>query len=867
MGAACSSAEMHRPHGKHIQGSPRKLQPLANRGGSGAASPGAGSNGSARQPARMRTSKMVSMPPVSEGEEGHHIADRTCTEEVSLCDLQPSIDDGMSDFGDDWKSVGPSISGICTPAGRSECSQKRQLLLSRQLNALDSAMSSKDKTTVLLSELALADEPLPIDPWCRRCAPLRPFSVLPLKPEEVDPVNAARLRTLDISRRLEKKSRMKGLANNADHSEVGFNGSTTSDHHSEASKGGTVLRAIGMFKRMEQFTLRMIMPISKDTLFNFDTHVEEVHDLHLNNELAVSRFSAKPYDSGVPVLRRLTQYQIGKLELFMLMHIKSQYIRVSAASQALAPRDEKKHRLGMSFATIRALLKRDAKELKQEECNYLLGKLATLPFLKDIPADLLAKLFPMIKVQSYASGIEVFKEQALAEDIYILVQGEVELRSDAASLAHEQTKEAPSALLADDVFYPDALGRPFTFRPEAQRRWSRAAVTSVPQDEAATMVDLLFLPKKMLQAVSDHFRYEEFKERNDLVRDIFAPAMRLNPATCIKHAEIFELQSFKRSHVLLTVGTRPSKDSRLLLVLEGEVTMMLPSGKSHDAKGRKPSGAAKETAKRGKIVGDSALWGEPYPYTAVVASDIVQVLTCTVGQYLERLLKRSDFLPRRRVETTSAAPEKDGAQTPGAHAAAGGEDEVEQEPERAHDFAKALFNERKRVWKARDDLKSVKSSEWKRVGDKAEFSALLRPPGGPSQTRKYRNQQQLQQQRLSESLPTAGAEVAFWPAPPERAGETLRPGASWPPPISLERPTGSPCEDGAAGQLLVSSRSVAASVGQLSCLELERRVRQARASSDRAEAAHRSHVLRSYHEDPAFVEMVGPEVATYLGRP
>mmetsp|Transcript_23220 Transcript_23220/g.78633 ORF Transcript_23220/g.78633 Transcript_23220/m.78633 type:complete len:845 (+) Transcript_23220:195-2729(+) len=802
------------------------------------------SNGRNRRPGALRQAssdnvrlrRMNTMPAVIEAEEAaeeheqhHHDAHHdhgpsSFLEEDS--EMMPSIDDGaVSESGSMTSgtrsfSVGPSASGTCTPSGRS--SYDRQIMMTRHVNSLMKSGSSKELSKALLTDLAMADEPIPLDPWCHKCASLKPFAILPLRPEEVDPTNVARLRSLEINKRLAKQARRRSRFKTTDTDESDSSSIIgTSVGDGRGSPAGPSSNSIEMFKRIEVFVTRMKVPITKP-FFQNHSPLEEVAEIILSDALQPSRFSAKPCESGLPVLRRLTQNQVGMLELWMISHIKSQYIRVSAASHALAPKEEKRHRLGMTFATLRALLKRDHKELREDEKKYLLSKLATLPLLRDVPEKLLLKLVFKIQVVSLASGVEIFREGDPANDLYIVVQGQAELRSDTSSMLQDQLRESPSALLVDDVLVKEVCGRPFTIKPDAERVWSRSAVTQLSDVDATTMVDLLLVPYAMLQAVADHFRYEEYRDRNDLVRDFFAPSMRMNPALCLKHCGIFALETFTRNHVLVMSGTQPVKTSKLYLVLEGEVQLLFPAGKVKENGVRKTQ---REAVTCGRLVGDCALWGERYGYSGVVSTEQVKVLSCEIGDYLEKLLRRSEFLERR-------------AEVAKTDADAGASETVADAPPRVEDLARSLFEKRKKALRHKDDLAAVKAI-W-RLGPKDV--ARRAPPGGgpPGVQHEQQKEQQLQQQH--HHAVSASVREGAWPSTP-RAGSSM---ATAQTPRNMQERYGA-----GASPLPWLDRPTAAASGNLTRWMLDRRVDQAKVARDRIVAAHRSHVRYNYHEEDA----------------
>eukprot|EP00443_Scrippsiella_acuminata_P069511 CAMPEP_0115371070 /NCGR_PEP_ID=MMETSP0271-20121206/177_1 /TAXON_ID=71861 /ORGANISM="Scrippsiella trochoidea, Strain CCMP3099" /LENGTH=697 /DNA_ID=CAMNT_0002793931 /DNA_START=73 /DNA_END=2162 /DNA_ORIENTATION=- len=622
-----------------------------------------------------------------------------------------NLEDKCEDCGEECSGTGTltpyslsNFSGTHTPSSRAMLSSDRQMQLGRHsllVHSQDTHIAAKAK----LTDLAQADEVMSITPWCGQCSRMRPYAVLPLYPEEVDPVNVARLKTLEISRRVERRSRSKGRRmcysseTSDDSSEVApFGLGVADDMEIKLPKRTSRTRAIDTFKRIDVFSERMKVPITKGLFLHKD--VESLDDVQLKDKPARSRFSRQLYGGTAPVLQRLTADQVGELERWMLNHVKSQYIQVAAAFHSLAPREEKRHRHAMNVATIRALLKKLNKgegRIKEEEKMYLFSKLRMVPLLCDFPDELLYSCARQIEVCSFSSRVEIFSELAPAEDIYILVSGCVELRSDIIALAQEQFKEAPVALLPWDVLVKDSSDGRFQIRPQSERIRSRTAVAVLSEEGVTSLVDTFRVPFSVVQAVSDFFRGEEIRERNEKVEHIFAPAMRMEPQKCLRNAEIFQLDTFHMNFVLLAEGGggQLRKQARLYLILEGEVQLVYPSRKV-TKRGRRVliPNKPKERRQAGSLLGESAVYGEPYPHSAVVSSSTVKVLSLKVYDYLDRFLHRTTPLERpvasTQLDENAPSPEE------------GDEDS---------DVARKLLEERKRALRCRADLADVKANQ------------------------------------------------------------------------------------------------------------------------------------------------------------
>lgn len=689
-------------------------------------------------------------------------------------------------------SLGPSISGSVTPSFNSVLD--RQLMLIRHANCLQK--SSLDPSKALLSELAQADEMMPFQPWCKKCIPTRPYSILPLKPIEVDPVNIARLKTLEINRRLEKdakaaqatKKQMGPLAPSEvdDSSETS---DTTFKSHSQPGCG----RTIEMYNRMETFDLRMQVPIMKST--PFDKLPDLLSDIELIGKTPSSRFAATPYESHHPVLRRLNAFQVGLLEVFLVNHVKFQYIQVSAASHAIAPKEDRKHRQGMSFATIRELLKRQQQqELKSEEKAYLISKLQTLPVLRDIPGDLFSPLVHEIKVISFAFGVEVFKEGDKASDIFILVQGQVELRCDSSLMAQEQVKNPPSALLPEDVICSGGTGGAFTLKNQAERVWSRTASTLLESDETSATVDLIQIPFSLIKAVSSHYRRCEMKEKHSIISGHFAPSTRLDARRCLRQAEIFCLETFSKGHALNIEGVQPDMDSMIYLHLEGDIAIVRPVVRQRGCGLQKTTFMkSKEMFRHHTLLGRCALYGRTYPYTAIVSSETVKVLSVKVRDYLGRLLHRDQFMvPGAFAGEPFPSPSDEG-----------GNVQTSSKPF----ITKTLFDGQKQKIRCKEDIKWMRSEQWQTAESKDRYPKS-RPP----------MQSHCCFSAAAAAARAAGQDQPLLPVADSKLNENL--------------------DD----SYLNSPRSDRS---------LRKIIKQHAARAESLQASHRSHVVHQYHEEDA----------------
>lgn len=677
--------------------------------------------------------------------------------------------------------------------------------------SMSRAFFASQTSGAMLSELALADEPMEVRPWCGKCDELRPYAVLPLHTEELDPHNGAQNKALEF-------------------------------------------RSIEM--RMERLSDRVKLPL---TFYHNQLKLTEIRNVKLPPGLPKSRFSKDPHRTHVAVLQRLTDDEVGALERWMIHHVKMQYIQVSVAAHAAMPREGHRYQEAMKYTTICYLLKRHAKNLlSEEEKVFLFEKLQQVPLLSELPPEFLARQAAKISVCTFLRGAEVFREQEIADGIFVLVQGLVEIQCESKSHIGDVVKPAPAVILSSDIIKQDAAGqRPFLLRPACERLRSRTVLTTVSVEDATSVAVLLYVPLEVLKAASAHFREVESRERNECVHRCFSAATRMEPAKCLKLADVFELEIYPRNHVLFQAGVVPSTETaRLFLVIEGEVNIVYPT-KKVTIRGRRRFDTAKEIKGKNSLLGE-AVFGEPYSHSAMVSSDTAKVLSLRLADYLERFLHRSAILERRNLDTPGgSATEGSSKAGPLSRTATslskiavpaeeleelpqGGSAEAVREDARV-DPARVLLLERGRAERRRADLQAVKAGEWKTLRSKGDL-AIKRPPrpllrsraaavaaaqgtGGSSYTgtSSFLEEQSLCRPAAGQLLCNSRRRIAG-----REAGQS----------------PSAPC----AGSLLSSSSTTPGGFSQLS---LDRRIAQCAADATRLEAVHRSHATYGFHVEDA----------------
>lgn len=419
------------------------------------------------------------------------------------------------------------------------------------------------------------------------------------------------------------------------------------------------------------------------------------------------------------VLSTMTAKVVSKLEVAELQKAKQPFIDACAQHHASAPREGHRQKLGMKFGTVAQLLTNMQKgEVTDQEKEFLLSKLKTAPLMTEVPEHMLETVASQLKVVNFAQGTELFQQGEEADGIYILLQGEVVLRNEISeALVLDAVKEAPAALLPGDVLVENTkVTRPFLLRPEGDRFRSRTVLASLSEDVGEISMTVL-VPMEVLQMLSKHFRNMEAKERKELVSGLFASTMKLSPHICNKHRDIFEEEIFERTHVLVQSGLMCKlQDARLYFIVEGEVQLLEPRRFRifRRKKTAKEANRAPHLVGRGRLLGEAAIYGEPYSHSAIVYSESVKVLWFRAVDYLQKLLGRP------------AAP----LVRPPGRSVKSHEVEVEQKYVGSEVLAVVLHDAKKST-RLHMDLDGLQATEWKSVLLK-ENMPLRRTPNDPS---------------------------------------------------------------------------------------------------------------------------------------
>eukprot|EP00448_Togula_jolla_P029501 CAMPEP_0170624102 /NCGR_PEP_ID=MMETSP0224-20130122/30053_1 /TAXON_ID=285029 /ORGANISM="Togula jolla, Strain CCCM 725" /LENGTH=801 /DNA_ID=CAMNT_0010950601 /DNA_START=1 /DNA_END=2406 /DNA_ORIENTATION=+ len=578
-----------------------------------------------------------------------------------------------------------------------------------------------------LAEASLANEPMPFRPWCGRCQPMKPNGILPLRTTDLDVATNATLCAAEQIQRLGNKHKGLKMGRMLSLREP------TTPQASQRLKPSKLhlfkMRMRQMARTAEEAGAIAAKPGEAE---------RDISSLKLTEGPRGSRFSReKTSKDHTGILARFTEWDIGELERWAITHCKRQHIALSVASHNSLPKEKHRQHLAMRHATLCQLVRRLARgALSDQERDYLSAKIKDVPLFKDIPEELLGGVMQALQACSFPPGTEVLSQGEKAAGVHILMQGELELTNELLNhdtLGAVITREAPAVILLEDVL-EDNQDRPFLLRVPEEMVWSRTAATPIT-DESASVNLTLFVPLEALEKISEYFRDIETQVLEEYVAGPFAKSLRLPPQMCAGHCHLFKLERHDKNTVLFNEGVKPGPETRIALILQGEVRLLCVSMKSPGDEG-KPNrraslyrrlGGDQEFLGPGKVLDDAPIYGEAHAHTAICASETVELLSIKATDFLEKFLLRRVPLDRRPAAAAAVAASASGLGIL--------EDEAEGASARARmpatgAVAASILAECRRVAKVGCDAAAVKSCEWKLVRPKGDLPQR-RAPRGP----------------------------------------------------------------------------------------------------------------------------------------
>eukprot|EP00927_Polykrikos_kofoidii_P043766 TRINITY_DN37860_c0_g1_i1.p1 TRINITY_DN37860_c0_g1~~TRINITY_DN37860_c0_g1_i1.p1 ORF type:complete len:1304 (-),score=222.60 TRINITY_DN37860_c0_g1_i1:66-3977(-) len=647
-----------------------------------------------------------------------------------------------------------------------------------KLTTLTARTSRKSvlESSFTLTDLDAADEVMEVSPWCSCCEALKPLDILPLRPEDLH-VASDKLR-----KKLEKVEQLA--------KEVAYDGAKArmfSDYHNLECTSWARSNVLGAAEKSPRSQIKDSPIKLFDQLLDKTRHGEatrqhyetSVEHITLMPSLPKSRFSHEPCvdeqndfidtDSDddrpqkPPVHATLSIYEISRLEIWALNHIKSQRIQICALAHTASPVKINKHKHNLLMGSLCELVQRRSTAgvlLKDDEEEFLAKNIRELPFMKDISEESFKKLLDKLRVRTHVQGASLFDQGQPVEGMHILIQGEVEIRNeDRTQLSLNMMRTAPAAIAVEDIF--DCTDpRPLVVK--ASPLCSRTVTVPIG-DEADSMCLTFYIPFAALQEVSDFQREIERQEKIWLLQHLWAPKMRCNSNLLEKYERIFEFRCLGDCFVLVQAGLKPPLDeAKVSLIIEGSVGVhrvarLAPSangvarsktsmscGSSSSfvsAVGNHPAQEAADVFRRGQLIGEEAIYGEVYGFSAVTMTGGVKVISVNAGKYLHYIhgrkepIQRPIYRPQVTFSSNSGRRPHDDA-----HSAKDDDSDCscvqdatwfEERKAGSTDGAKRLFEYYRRQGRIARDKQVLKKTEWKvfnSLSDTLQKRVVPRPP-------------------------------------------------------------------------------------------------------------------------------------------
>ncbi|CAL1164141.1 unnamed protein product [Cladocopium goreaui] len=303
---------------------------------------------------------------------------------------------------------------------------------------------------------------LPVAPWCGKCLPQPPDGQLPIKPEELVLGQAADIKAL--------------TENINEYGRLNTGSKRTASRSRAAVQEGPV-KFHNRQSRIEQLSERLKLTASHPTTF-FARTVERPEEIELMPSMTRSRFSQDDFagyvvqlnpedsdsDSERGVAKPLTQFtteQVSRMELVALNHVKMQTLK-----QRIAEEGVHSIRATAADAARWDVSRRNAsgdhwepeiswkgEMISPEENYYLMAQLRFLPFFNEVPQELYETIVEHTTTQTYVPGCHLFSEGETANSLFLILTGQVHLRSEThVAMDYDTMKSSPALLLPHDLF-------------------------------------------------------------------------------------------------------------------------------------------------------------------------------------------------------------------------------------------------------------------------------------------------------------------------------------------------------------------------------------------------------------------------------
>eukprot|EP00438_Fugacium_kawagutii_P022095 Skav219839 [mRNA] locus=scaffold859:228642:239198:+ [translate_table: standard] len=172
------------------------------------------------------------------------------------------------------------------------------------------------------------------------------------------------------------------------------------------------------------------------------------------------------------------------MELVALNHVKIQTVLNRIAEEGAHSIRARRTCVHTKFASLWQLLKmKQDGSISPEENYYLMAQLKFLPFFQEVPHDMHEAICEQITTQTYVPGCHLFREEDSANCLFLILTGQVHLRSETLpAITPDTMKTAPSLLLPYDLFVQSRRSQKFLLKDAEERLRSQTAVASLREN-------------------------------------------------------------------------------------------------------------------------------------------------------------------------------------------------------------------------------------------------------------------------------------------------------------------------------------------------------------------------------------------------
>lgn len=361
-----------------------------------------------------------------------------------------------------------------------------------------------------------------------------------------------------------------------------------------------------------------------------DWWAEDLESIDLIAPPPRSAFSRRPH----PQFQHLTCWEVTHVEARILQNAKVPYMRNLASTSG--HREFREAREDFKLSTLRAICLKDPAERTYDESQQLMDYLANKEFFQHIPPEVMPQIAQKVRPHRIECQETAYTKGDEADRIYLILKGRV-LLWDGDSESAKGNKAM--RLAGHAVGVADVTEESSTMRIKAQPLRLQTC-------KAIQKTEMLFLSVQALREAQRTYEEMTLKEKLNFLLKFFKPTKGMSEADLRKESNIdseralhqlFTSEEVPRHKSLLQEGIKaPLDEATIFIILAGEVEL-------------KARGKLVNTLSVGAMLGEDALYDEPYRAAAAAVSERVKFLAINVRDYLQQFEKRDRPMVRPKT--------------------------------------------------------------------------------------------------------------------------------------------------------------------------------------------------------------------------